>query len=219
MVDLPSSELHTWVIDTNDNHFFQKYYDVLSKEEKERGQKFLFDSDSNNFLISHIATRLILSKYIKCLANQIVFGYHKYGKPYILNEDRTYFNLSHSGQKAVIAIYEKDVGVDIEHVNRELNIKDIAEFAFNKQELFRFNTFSGHNQKKEFFKLWTKKEAILKAKGTGLFYDLKNTDISNYYTNNLDLNHDDYVAAISYKKSNANPAIIYQNFTKHFSIT
>ena len=204
MPKLLSSELHVWVIDTHDNDFFQKHYNVLSKEEKERSQKFLFSSDTHNFLSSHIATRLILSKYIKCLADQIIFGYHEYGKPYILNKNKVCFNLSHSGQKAIIAIYEKDVGIDIEHINRELKIKDITEFAFNEQELLQLNTFSGNNQKKEFFKLWTKKEAILKAKGTGLFDDLKNTDISNYSVQHLDLNNDDYVAAIAYKKNNVN---------------
>ncbi len=87
------------------------------------------------------------------------------GKPYLNNINDIYFNISHSDKYLVIAISNKKIGVDIEKIKKyNAKINDILNIKPKNDE--------------EFFKYWTKKEALIKLKGLAL-KDMNNIDENN----------------------------------------
>ena len=90
------------------------------------------------------------------------------GKPFVLEGDvaaSCHVSWSHSGAYlAAAATSAGPVGIDIETVRRDRNIAGIAECAFGPMELKRFR----QEGEAGFYRVWTLREAIAKANGTGL---------------------------------------------------
>ena len=93
-----------------------------------------------------------------------------HGKPYFPGT-AIHFNISHSGDYKVLAIAETPVGVDIEKV-RKADLRVANRFAQTEKDyvLEKDNNY-------RFFEIWTKKEAYLKYKGTGLRGGLDSFDV------------------------------------------
>lgn len=83
------------------------------------------------------------------------------GKPYA--GGTAFFNISHSGSFAAIAVSDCEVGVDIERI-RNVNLGIAEKFSGGEREYIQ----SAENPQKAFFEIWTAKEAYLKKCGTGL---------------------------------------------------
>ncbi len=99
---------------------------------------------------------------------------NEFGKPYIKGNP-IYFSLSHSGEKVMLVISNKEIGCDIEYIkDKDL---DIAKRFFNENEYQEI--ISSDNPKELFFKYWTLKEAALKCRGTGLTDSLTSIHIKN----------------------------------------
>ena len=94
--------------------------------------------------------------------------YNKYGKPY-LEEEKKYFNISHSGDYVVFVKDEKNIGIDIERIS-ERNL-DIIKYAFNDKEIGLID-----GDIKKLTKLWTIKESVYKASGVDKYLDFKSID-------------------------------------------
>lgn len=102
----------------------------------------------------------------------------KNGKP-VFTELPYFFNISHSCGRAVCVLCEKEVGVDIEFIKKERSFDVIAENFFSDGEIARFR--QAKNRKEEFYRIWTRKEALLKKSGTGIEYKkLKKIDTYDY---------------------------------------
>ena len=86
------------------------------------------------------------------------------GKLYLTQNRDLYVNLSHSGEYAVCAVHNKDVGIDIQHL-RECDM-NLAKRFFTAEETEYINCSADKNN--AFFEVWTKKESFVKAIGTGL---------------------------------------------------
>lgn len=92
---------------------------------------------------------------------------NSFGKPFLPNHDID-FNISHSAD-VVVAIFSntKDVGIDVEQ-NRTIDIS-AYESIFHPKEL---SFLKAENSTNTFFEVWTKKESLLKARGSGFQIDL-----------------------------------------------
>ena len=96
--------------------------------------------------------------------DQWVFEYNEYGKPYIINNvsEKLCFNVSHSGETISVALSRSlDLGVDIEYISED-EYKETYDLMFTKEEQDYLVKYP-----KEFYTLWTLKEAYLKAYGLG----------------------------------------------------
>lgn len=92
------------------------------------------------------------------------------GKPNL--PDAVYFNLSHTEKSYLIGLCStRDLGVDLEYQIPGKDIHALIEYAFSPDEQ-RFLRNEG--DEKTFLKMWTLKEAYLKATGIGLI-DVLNT--------------------------------------------
>lgn len=99
--------------------------------------------------------------------------YSPYGKPYF--DESINFNISHSGKYVVCALSDEGpIGIDVEEV-RDINIDNFRQ-VWTVNEWKRLNKSFYVNR--EFFYLWTRKEAVIKADGQGLSIELESIDVS-----------------------------------------
>jgi len=151
---------------------------TLSADEIQRSERFHFDSDKQRFLIAHIALRDILSRYLNCKPNEISFSVNQYGKPKLTNH-KLEFNLSHTGDFALIAVtQEHKVGVDVEHIRSNAGIEGITKRFFSQNEISELMALPSNQRVTGFFNCWTRKEAYIKAQGLGLSLPLDTFDVS-----------------------------------------
>ena len=91
------------------------------------------------------------------------------GKPYFTDSSNGYFSISHSGGLCVAAVYDEEIGIDLERVTEKKEIGRIAERFFSKREKLRF--LERGESVDCFFEIWTEKEAYVKYLG-GAFSEL-----------------------------------------------
>lgn len=97
----------------------------------------------------------------------------EHGKPYAPDLGGIDFNLSHSGRHALIAIArDQPVGVDLEMQGRQRSVDDIAHRYFAAAESRALSALPAEMRDAAFLRLWTGKEAVLKALGEGLSFGL-----------------------------------------------
>ncbi len=170
-----NSQVHVWQATLKSlNVLPGDISDFLSPFELERANKLKFPHDQEQFVLRHYLLRIILSKYCECHPNEIRFRYDSYEKPYIdlpvFNEIN--FNMSSSADLIIIGLCRKtDIGIDVEKVHHIQDMEQIVRENFSHKELKYFN--SEPDKTAAFFKIWTRKEAFIKAVGKGFYFPLK----------------------------------------------
>ena len=111
-----------------------------------------------------------------CSNDALSFKREKQGKPYAVvngTPASIQFNVSDSGMHGLIAVATAgSVGIDVEErsVNRDLD--GLAEMVFDAEEQVSLTAAVGEQKIERFYRLWTAKEALVKALGTGLYLDV-----------------------------------------------
>ena len=174
---LPSRTVHVWRTELDGRNGETAAFQVLSSDERTRALQFRFDRDRRRFTVTRATLRLLLSMYVAIPADQIVFVYGASGKPELISGGLQ-FNLSHSGELAVIAISANTpVGVDIEQLSRIIDCEAlIASFA-SPRERDAFAALPQQDRRLAFFHWWTRKEAVIKATGVGHSQPLDSFDV------------------------------------------
>lgn len=175
---LNADSIHLWLADLNvADETRQQFWQTLAPEERQRAERFAFERDRHHFIAGRGILRQILSEYLHLPPAQLQFAYSPRGKPSLLNPSTPLcFNLSHSQGLALVAFaLDREVGVDLEG-DRPIEALQLAKRFFSPQEYTALSNLPPHRQQTTFFKLWTCKEAYLKATGTGLV-DLPQVEI------------------------------------------
>ena len=151
------------------------YDRVLSSEERERAGRFRSEADRDRSIVARGGLRWILSTYCACGPEALVFRTREHGKPALVESPvPVEFNVSHSGDCVLIGVTAGDeCGVDIERTRSRLSEEGIAERFFCPREVEWLR-----RNEKGFFRLWTTKEAIIKAVGRGLSIPLSDVDVT-----------------------------------------
>lgn len=141
----------------------RKLVDVLSEREQEKASRMFIPQDKERYAVSKFCLRTLLSFFLNVPANEVDFIAHAHKKPTVKGLE---FNISHTGDYVLIAISPKPVGIDIEFLNREFDFKSILDITFSKKEI----DFIGNKKVNptNFYAMWTRKEALLKASGEGV---------------------------------------------------
>lgn len=133
----------------------------------------------DRFILSHHALREILSTYLRVLPQELVLDVGAYGKPKLADSSAwLQFNLSHSHDQALIAVSSVEVGVDIERIRELRHFDRFVRRFLSPNEATYLSKCSADVRDGEFFKIWTAKEAYLKAIGTGLAGELQAFEVS-----------------------------------------
>ncbi|NET26972.1 4'-phosphopantetheinyl transferase superfamily protein [Okeania sp. SIO1I7] len=150
---------------------------ILSSDEIDRANKFHFERDKNRFIIARGALRKILSRYLNIEPKKLQFTYSERGKPY-LSDTSILFNLSHSQDLALYAITTvNSIGIDLEYIRPMNDAEGLAKRFFTAQEYNLISQLPPQQQQEIFFKIWTCKEAYLKATGDGLAGGLEKVEV------------------------------------------
>lgn len=178
--DLPEKAIHVWYCDFDLNSKKIDYYNaLLSIDEIQKAGRFKFNKDKNCFIITRGILRMLLSSYLKMNPKDLNFKYTSFGKPYLAIENQLKFNVSHSGNMAAFAFYQgREIGVDIEKVKNDFDVLELAQNFFSKTEIVALEKQSIENLPKAFFRCWTRKEAFIKAEGSGLSFPLDKFAVS-----------------------------------------
>lgn len=177
---LPDDEVHIWRADLDIGESFQSsFLKLLSSDEKYRANKFRFNEDSRRFITARGILRLLLGKYLEINPAEITFHYGEFGKPNIENHNSLQFNISHSQNVALFALTkERNIGVDVEFVNPNIEAQEIAARFFANNEVKNLLALPEKDQILGFFNCWTRKEAFIKAVGEGLSFPLDKFEVS-----------------------------------------
>lgn len=178
---LKEGNLIVWTINLKKGENYIAYFkDKLSKDEITKSHAFRFKKDRNCYIVTRGVLKIILGFYLKKKPEQIVFSYNSYGKPRLFsNEYNLNFNVSHSGDFAIIGFLKNyEIGVDIEKCKTNLDVYDIAQSYFSLKEIEALNKVSNEEKYSAFFRCWTRKEAFIKAQGSGLSFPLNKFTVS-----------------------------------------
>jgi 4'-phosphopantetheinyl transferase len=147
----------------------------LSADEAARADRFLRREDRDRFIRSHQALRYILAGYLDRSPEAVRFRIGPPGKPEldVPDQDALHFNLSHSGRHALIGVADGiSIGVDVEAIRPFGDPMAVARAHFHPGEIADLARLSGAAREAAFFACWTRKEAVVKALGTGLSFPL-----------------------------------------------
>lgn len=160
----------------------QGFLHSLAADERTRVGRFYFERDREHFIAARGVLRTILGCYSNRAPECLSFCYGSHGKPALAGEsdrDAIRFNVSHSHGVALYAVTRgREVGIDLERVRFDLAVMEIAERFFSRREVAMLRTLPTEEQRQEFFRYWTRKEAYIKARGEGLTLPLDQCDVS-----------------------------------------
>lgn len=158
-------------------------WNCLSNDERNRANRFFHDRDRNLFAMTRAILRTLLSEAASVPANQILFAEGPHGKPSLAGIKGPQFNVSHSGSWALIGLSDfRPIGVDIELTRNSGDELDLARSFFSDAEYRTLERLENDARLQSFYKIWTCKEAVLKALGAGISAHLK--DFSVEWTSN-----------------------------------
>lgn len=115
----------------------------------------------------------LLARQLNTVIQDEDFSVTEYGKPYLTHFPAFYFNHSHSHKNYALASSQamSDLGIDLEDLDRQVRFEALAKHAFHADEWQCWNDMQQDSE--YWFKVWTTKEAVLKAAGLGVRLSLK----------------------------------------------
>lgn len=149
------------------------YLPLVSEQRQQRLARFAVERDKVASLLAQLLARYVLTQTLKIENAQIRFARDLRGKPYLESFADVRFSVSHTDGCVAFAIGTQRLGVDAER-RRPANLR-IAERFFTARETERIHTSA--DRQAAFYEVWTKKEAYLKMRGTGLTESLRDFDV------------------------------------------
>jgi 4'-phosphopantetheinyl transferase len=139
----------------------------LAPDERARAGRYRVPDDARRFSAARGWLRHVLAAETGTPAARISFAAGP-GKPRLAGGAGPQFNLSYSEDMALVAVADREVGVDVEHLGRGLRVLDAASLACTPDEVAALRRLPPAPRAEAFLRIWTAKEAFLKGTGQGL---------------------------------------------------
>jgi 4'-phosphopantetheinyl transferase len=180
---VPRDEVHVWLAHVGWPPLrIDALSDVLSPPEQQNVERFRFQADRERYVIGRGLARVVLGRVLAAKPESLRFDCNAFGKPFLveaLNAGRLQFNVSHSGDIVLVAVTAgRQIGVDVERIRDDVEIDDITERFFSSREQADLAALPLHERRDAFFRCWSRKEALIKARGEGLSLPLHRFDVS-----------------------------------------
>lgn len=147
----------------------EELQELLSVDERAQAGKFRFEGDRRRYAVGRGMLRLWLSRYLNRAPQELSFRYGPNGKPIVEDGGDLHFNLSHAGGLAAYAATRAgEIGIDLERVHELAGLDQIGVLCFAPEERALISAQNPEDRLAQFFRLWTRHEAWLKAWGAGL---------------------------------------------------
>jgi 4'-phosphopantetheinyl transferase len=196
--------------------------EVVTGDERDRAARFRQEADRQRFLHGRLLLRTFLGHHLGIPPRGVAFVNSPFGKPEIQqpaahtpsgidHSGILRFNLAHSGEWVLFALArEREVGVDVEHHRTMSDAMDIARRFFAPPEVAALEALDPAMRHAAFFRIWTRKEAIVKAVGQGLSAGLDRFAVSAAET---DAEKDDDAPEVTLNGLDDDP--VWQRWTIH----
>jgi 4'-phosphopantetheinyl transferase len=173
-VTAPATAVDVWWLDLNAAAaLLPRCLARLSPDERARAGRLRAPDALAAFAITRAALRDVLGRRLGVAARALRFAEGPQGKPFLTEHPRLSFNVSHTQGRAAVAVSScGPVGVDVERLDPRVDVDGLAERCFSPAEQAALRQVAGERRLRAFFDGWTRKEAFVKAVGTGLSHDL-----------------------------------------------
>ncbi len=170
---LTPGEIHVWRADLDlPPAALAECRETLNAAERARADRLLRAEDRLRFMAARGLLRRLLGWYLQAPPDRLEFSYRERGKPFLAGVfpgPIPHFSLSHCREQALFAFaLDRELGVDVEGIREEVDGPAILRRYFHPKEFARLEGLTEAQGRREFFRLWTRKEAWLKARGEGL---------------------------------------------------
>lgn len=147
-----------------------RYGETLSRDEWSRANRFLLPEVRERFIVCRGVLREIVGRATEQAPGGIRFRYEQWGKPYLEDPPRgpLHFNVSHSADRALIAVARTPLGIDLEVPHDRVNHRAIAAQILSPHESIAWDLIAPPQRREATMRLWVCKEALLKALGLGI---------------------------------------------------
>jgi 4'-phosphopantetheinyl transferase len=141
---------------------------VLAEDERARADRLPCERERERFTVARAFLRGVLARHLGVRADRVPLRLQRAGKPE-LPGSRLRFNLSHSRDRAVVALtLGCEIGVDLEALRPVQDACAVAERYFTPREAARLRSVREADRDAAFLRCWTRKEAYVKGVGGGL---------------------------------------------------
>jgi 4'-phosphopantetheinyl transferase len=176
---LASDEISVWWLATESIGAadLRRWLEILDNGERAQAGRFWVELDRREYIAAHALLRSMLTYYADQPPEAWRFATDEYGKPNFASRSgnpELQFNLAHTrGLVAAAITLRGDIGVDVEKIDRRKSDLAVAQAFFAPAELKLLQEVSEADWPTWFFRLWTLKEAYIKAIGTGVSTSLQ----------------------------------------------
>ncbi|OJU55776.1 MAG: ACP synthase [Acinetobacter sp. 39-4] len=149
----------------------------------------------------------LLAERLQSEVAALSFSKHEHGKPF-LSSHVLHFNHTHSQQYYALAMSAqvKDLGIDVEELDRKVRFDALAQHAFHAEE---YQTWLLQDQDPEYWlRVWTTKEAVLKASGLGIRLDLNSLNTQVHPSNHGGMCSHPLIGTFAYQNFILNQKIV-----------
>lgn len=177
---LDKNQVHVWTIHLEaDNAEVRHYASLLTNSEIIRANRFPNSEKRQHFIIARASLRKILALYTDNHASSVDFEYKPNGKPYLRGNTGIHFNLSYSQNMAMVAVsMHRELGIDIQAIAQVADPESVAQLVFSPAELSYLLSLDVNNRQMAFAHIWVRKEAYIKALGTGFSRSMDRFSVS-----------------------------------------
>jgi 4'-phosphopantetheinyl transferase len=142
---------------------------LLSANEASRAGSLKSDPVKRRFVAGRGVLREILGGYLGIDGKHVQLTAGEHGKPFLVDRTKGLsFNLAHSGDTVLLAVAAgREVGVDIERIDAGKPLGVMAGMVFSHREQEQLSGLAPPQREEIFYRCWVRKEACLKACGTG----------------------------------------------------
>ncbi|PSJ18791.1 4'-phosphopantetheinyl transferase family protein [Nitrosomonas supralitoralis] len=161
--EMVPAEIEVWLLEFDfDSKQLINDWSLLSVGEQIHLQCFRQHEDRVRGIVTRATVRRLLAKYLALPPHRIQIEMNEFGKPRLPAYYDIEFNVSHTGDFALIALSAKgEIGVDIEYCHKD--VEDLWVHVLSAEERAQ-----GIWSNKNFIDLWVIKESVLKALGFGI---------------------------------------------------
>src|SRR5262245_32355592 len=179
MKDLKTGDTHVWYLwpeHVTDTERLEFHAQILSNEERARGNAFRFESDRHSHILTRVFLRTLLSRYTSVEPRDWEFSRNRHGKPVVsgpAGAPHIGFNISHTkGLIAGVFAWNPAIGIDVEMFRQSVDELQIAHNYLSPAEYSALCRLESSDRRRRFLEYWTLKEAYVKAQGVGISSNL-----------------------------------------------
>ena len=163
-----------------DPNWVSVYRNLLTTEECQRADRYVTDLLTRRFTVCRGVLRQMIGALLEMRPTDVRIVTGPHGKPAIATDHTDVeFNVSHTGDLALMAFTRRrPIGIDVEAIDQRQTLNDLAARFFSTGECEQYFSLPEQQRRAAFYRIWTCKEAFLKATGTGMSFPLGRFTVS-----------------------------------------